>query len=170
MIITYENYKDIFHEDTKSLQVLLCQLGLLDNNDITGYFGLNTEKAFKVYQKMNGKVPNGKFDTSLFNFDDEEDNSDNDGKLLTPRLINNEVNERSVEQTNKDKLPFFNDNKEYVFRKGNIDVEIEYANSLRQNRKIEGIKIRSVSQMIDSTGEVIADVYDFIARDLIENN
>ena len=174
----YSTHSKVYSDEVKNLQSELSKYGYLSPSCINGYYDLNTEKSFKAFQKKNDEVPNGIFDTTGFSIE-EISKVDNNGKLnrsnqdLEPGggevgLSDGSGNSSSLEE--REMNPFFNDSKGYVFRKGEIDILIEYANSTKQRRKIEGVKIRSMSQIVDTNGEAIADVYNFVARDLIEFN
>lgn len=189
MNITVKTHSNVYDEHTKSIQITLCKEGLLTINDVTGYYDIKTERAYKKYQKKNGKAATGVFNTEVLNINNERELAIRDtnglyaknmaryndidvpgGNSSTNSGSGIELSSKTYDVSTKDREPFFNDKKSPIFRKGNLDIVINYSNSQKQKRVIEGVKIRSVSQLISSDGEVIADVYNFVARDLIENN
>lgn len=168
MIYSYHNNNNSYSDEIVKLQKYLSVNNYLDRKNINGYFDLNTEKALKQYQISNNLISSGIYNSKEINTELVADNLNNNG--VYRMITNSKQSNKSETKPDKNHTTFFNDDKEYVFRKSNIDVIIEYANSEKQKRKIEQIKIRSMSQVIDTSGEVIADVYQFLAKDIIEYN
>lgn len=171
MKITYKEHKNKFIDEVRYLQNYLVSKGFM-SVDIAqneyGYFRLETEKAFKSYQRSKNLSADGIYDTSkITDFSvtgDDVSIDDNDGKIDT--TIGSVKLQEIVEEA-KEK-PFFNDDKENIFRKGTLNIEINYSNSKLQRRIIEAVKLRSLGQSIDANGDVVSDVYEFIGRDIIE--
>ena len=158
--------------DVEKLQRRLVNAGYLDKSHITGYYDMDTKKAYMKHQRNNNVTPTGEFETETFK-NEQKEISNNDGKLYSSELYN--LNSRGVakninndKDTMEDCNTFFNDNKTNMLRQGNVEIGITYANSKRQKKKITGVKFRSVSQVIDSSGEPIAEVFEFVGKDLKE--
>lgn len=172
MKITYKNDKNKFYDEVKYLQEFLVMnkfLSVDDSKSEYGYYKLKTEKAYKKYQKEKGWTVDGIYDTSKqVDFDVNGNDvavGDSNGKIDT-RVSNSTDNTNT--DTDTESKPFFNDSKENILRKGNLSIEINYSNSSKQKRIIERVKLRSLGQSIDANGDAIADVYEFVGRDIIE--
>lgn len=174
MKITYKADKNKFYDEVRYLQEFLVRnkfLSVEDSQSEYGYYKLKTEKAYKLYQKEKGWTADGIYDTSKqVDFDVNGNDvivGDNSGTIGV--YVPSTSNDADNSNTDTKSQPFFNDYKENVFRKGNLNIEINYSNSITQKRIITGVKLRSLGQSIDANGEAIADVYEFVGKDIIEN-
>ena len=139
-----------------------------------------TEDAVKSWQRSINETPTGWVSESNWNtlFGNRDDNSGTinyddtanseyhkDGNIFTtgtPSTINKHVTE----------MPFFNDQSAKQLRKSNIDIQISFGANNSMNRTLKNVFMRSVGQQIGANGEPIYDLYEFVARDLVdsENN
>lgn len=92
-------------------------------------------------------------------------------------LIDNLINDYNYKENklkydleNSDYQPSFNPNNINTLRKNNFSISLIYGDKKEKYRKIIGVSPVSVSQEIDTTGNPIYDIYEFIAKDVIEIN
>ncbi|MCC0638961.1 MULTISPECIES: hypothetical protein [unclassified Clostridioides] len=83
---------------------------------------------------------------------------------------NYKENKLKYDLENSDYQPFFNPNNINTLRKNNFSISLIYGDKKEKYRKIIGVSPVSVSQEIDTTGNPIYDIYEFIAKDVIETN
>lgn len=79
-------------------------------------------------------------------------------------------NKLKYDLENSDYQPSFNPNNINTLRKNNFSISLIYGEKKEKYRKIIGVSPVSVSQEIDTTGNPIYDIYEFIAKDVIEIN
>lgn len=65
---------------------------------------------------------------------------------------------------------FFSASNSDVTRKSNYDITIVYGANGQFAKKILGVVHRAKSQQVDSSGEAIFDIIEFIAKDIVETN
>ncbi|MGO0861979.1 peptidoglycan-binding domain-containing protein, partial [Clostridioides difficile] len=83
---------------------------------------------------------------------------------------NYKENKLKYDLENSDYQPSFNPNNINTLRKNNFSISLIYGDKKEKYRKIIGVLPVSVSQEIDTTGNPIYDIYEFIAKDVIEIN
>ncbi|MCC0672717.1 MULTISPECIES: peptidoglycan-binding domain-containing protein [unclassified Clostridioides] len=83
---------------------------------------------------------------------------------------NYKENKLKYDLENSDYQPSFNPNNINTLRKNNFSISLIYGDKKEKYRKIIGVSPVSVSQEIDTTGNPIYDIYEFIAKDVIETN
>lgn len=149
-------------DNVQKIQIKLCALGHLKPSEITGYFGLETENAVKLFQGAVGLNADGvvgrKTWDKLFN---EEDVSMSD----TPSNNTNAVAKNQIGSNNPSS--FFNKDHKGVLRQNGNNIKIIYGDNYK-TKIIQEVVFRGKTQVVNATGEPIADAYDFIAKDIIE--
>lgn len=133
-------------------------LGYLNevNNDI---YDNDTKAAIKKYQSDNKISVTGAVDDDTYS------------SLFKERSIANvDVSSfslsRSGDKQQQEEEKFFDENKSDLFRKGDLEIKIKYGKG--QVTTLQKVKLYNKDQMIDSNGEPIYDVYQFIAQDIKE--
>lgn len=149
-------------DNVKLIQSKLVILNLLRRTDVDGYFGVDTEKAVKSFQKRIGLNSNGIVDKTtwdkLFENSIAED---------VATESNNNTSESSGVGSNNNSS-FFNSSRKQSLRKNGNDIIIKFGNEHRI-KTLKQVVYRSKSVIINAGGEPIAETYDFIAKDLIES-
>lgn len=125
--------------------------------------------AVKQFQKLAGiKVINGILNTetfqtlikrakSLMNDEIEDDSS------------NTEIPDNTEESNSPHYDSFFSDDKDKTFRKNNKDIQIIFGDGTII-KTIKDVFMRSVSVEVDTSGNPISEIYEFIARDVKESD
>lgn len=83
--------------------------------------------------------------------------------------MNINVDGYSYEASEKHKT-FFSSNNSSTTRKSNYDITVVYGANGQFAKKILGVVHRARTQQVDSSGEAIFDVIEFIAKDIIETD
>ncbi|AIY85353.1 putative peptidoglycan binding domain protein (plasmid) [Clostridium baratii str. Sullivan] len=133
-------------------------LGYLNevNNDI---YDNDTKAAIKKYQSDNKISVTGAVDNDTYNLLFKEISIANVD-------VSNFSLLRSGDQQQQEEEKFFDESKSDLFRKGNLEIKIKYGKG--QVITLQKVKLYNKDQMIDSNGEPIYDVYQFIAQDIKE--
>ena len=144
------------------IQVALASRGLLNRTDITGKYDTATESAVKSLQEQNELSADGVVNENTWNllFNYLEDNDNEEISEADDYLLN------TLAQNNNDS--FFDKDKKQTLRKNNSTIKITYGNNT-MTKTIDNVIFRSKSHTIYSDGTPIADVYEFIGRDLQES-
>lgn len=148
------------------VQVELCRLGFLNNKYIDGFFNIETEKSIKKYQLKNSYTPNGILDDELINSIIGVRNLETIESGKYSRKIYQTAETKVNDKYIKNADAFFNDGKDSELRKGNTSIRIKYAEV--GETIIQDVKYRSVGRQFNTSGEAIYEVYEFIARDILE--
>ena len=153
----------IIGEDVRLIQVMLASEGLLKQTDVDGYFGVETERAVKAYQRKQGILVSGIVDKTTWDrlFKDTATIDDSS----TP-LVGDTGDSYIVGSNNKES--FFNPSRKQSLRKNGSNIVITLGDNHRV-KMIENVVFRSKAVVINASGEPIAETYDFIAKDLIES-
>lgn len=168
-VLYYNNSSNPYKgENVKLIQMQLCARGFLTNSDVDGWFGIKTENAVKEFQSKNNLTVSGIINeatwNALFNGSGSEptDNTTNNNSSNSERTNNKIIYGSNNSQS------FFNENNTELFRTNNNDITITYGNAYKY-KVLKNVIFRSKTQQVNANGEPIADVYEFIARDLIES-
>jgi hypothetical protein len=75
-----------------------------------------------------------------------------------------------VVSASPDETPYFDSrvSSANFMRKTDFDITIRYGANEQLEKTIKRVKLRSVSQEIDASGNPVFDVFEFIAQDLID--
>lgn len=169
-MFNYINNKDEFDEDILKMQSKLCKLGYLKSKFINGVYSLETEKAIKDLQRDKGFTVDGKISENILRVMDSPKISNNTslGKYNRSLYVNENVRSDGSqgEETIDKQEPYFNDKKENELRKSTVNIKIKYAET--GWTIIEDVSFRSINRRMDSSGEAIYEIYEFIGRDLLE--
>lgn len=93
-------------------------------------------------------------------------------KILNDTITDNtEVDEDSetIEETSPHYNSFFDDDNLKMHRRNHKDIKIVFGNK-SITKTIKDVFMRSVSVEVDTSGNPISEVYEFIARDIIESD
>lgn len=168
-MFNYINNKDEFNEKVLNVQSNLSKLGYLNSKFINGIYSLETEKAIKAFQRDKGLNVDGKLSEEVLRVMDTPKTTTNSnlGKYNRSLYVNqNSRSDSSGDEEINEQEPFFNDKKENELRKGTINIKIKYAET--GYTTIKDVSIRSIGRQINSTGDAVFEMYEFIGRDLIE--
>ena len=161
----YNSSNPYIDDNVRKIQMQLAIRSYLSNSDVDSWFGPNTEKAVKEFQKNNALQVTGEVDKAtwekLFSIDIESDDSENSTETDTQY-------DTDITYGSNNYDSFFNENNNELFRKNNNDITITYGNGYKY-KILKNVIFRSKTQQVNANGEPIADVYEFIARDLIES-
>lgn len=174
----YYNRSSPFNNDNvKRIQAQLSASNYLKKKYVDGYFGEETEKALKKYQKDNnltvtGVVNQKTWEILFANVDtDNLNTTSNLDKDNTQSNTNNAIvgDSNRIRFGSNNVLSFFNEKNTDTMRKNNNDIVITYGNGAKC-KVIKNVILRSKTQVINAGGQPIADQYEFIGRDLIEKD
>ena len=162
---SYLNSNHIYTTEVYKTQIELSKLGYLHPKFINGYFNLETEKAVKDYQLAHSMINDGVLTDKIYNRLVKTENAvvNNNGKYN--RKLYTVVSKASTDEV-KNKDAFFNDSKDNELRKGNVNIKIKYAETGEVT--IQDVKYRSVGRQMNTSGEAIYEVFEFIAKDIKE--
>lgn len=73
-----------------------------------------------------------------------------------------------IADNNNNNDSFFNSNNTDLLRQDDIDISITYGTNQTHKKTIKSAKFRSIGQQIDANGNPIYEIYEFIAKDLLE--
>lgn len=107
-----------------------------------------------MYNLLANSIYNGNIDTS---------------PLWVSRTDNN-VGKYTGKYSKSSNLPYFNPDNIDELRKSEFDITIVYGAKGYKSRKILNVKPISIAQEVDASGEPVYDIYEFIAKDIIEGN
>ena len=142
------------------LNIKLYSLGFLQRQYVNDYYSKATEDAVKRYQKYSGFDSTGNVDNitleSLKVVPQITDNADIDNNVTNNKTFGNN-------NTNT----FWNNDNDTVLRKNNNDITIKYGEGSK-SKILKNVIFKSKQQVITVDNNV-EDVYEFIARDLIES-
>lgn len=150
-------------DNIKLIQSKLVSLGYLRRTDVDGYFGVDTEKAVKSFQRGIGLNSNGIVDKSTW--DKLFENSLAEDAATEPTNTETEVASDIGSNNNSS---FFNSSRKQSLRKNGTDIIIKFGSEHR-TKTLKQVVYRTKSVVINAGGEPIAETYDFIAKDLIES-
>lgn len=177
VIYKMTTHNNVYFEDVKEIERALASKGFLKQEYIDGYCDLFTENAVKSWQRSIGATATGWVSESNWNalfgdydenkdtidYDDTEDSKYYKDDNIYPGGTPNKYSEQATER------PFFNEQNGKQLRKANIDIQIKFGANNSMNRTLKNVYMRSIGQQIGANGEPIYDLYEFVARDLIDS-
>lgn len=171
-------------DDVRELQLALQSVGLYKDK-IDGLFGKNTLSALERLENngrysintldmVNGKqtvtssnwtsIRNGiNYLTGNYEVSTQESNVEVQSQIeLTDAIWGPTQGLKTYNQASK---PFFYP--EGIVRVNGFDIEIQYGyHDAHKNRKIKNVFLRSLGQGVDPSGQVVTEMYEFVARNV----
>lgn len=149
----------------KEIADLIIKTGINASRPIT-YVGADFKDLVIRYQRANNIKETGVVDDALLHniymratLYPNSIESDNEYDNIFP--------DREIYDAHYD--PFFLNNSSKIYRKNHKDIIIEFGDGT--NKKIiKDVFMRSVSVQVDTSGNPISEVYNFIARDIKESD
>lgn len=155
----------IVNSDIYIVKQRLCALGYIKKvNDYI--FDIELEKAIKKFQADNNLEIDGVITESLLNYLFKEVKVSREVNLSKTSSIvaRDKENDTSDYEVPTLEDSYFSDENSNLLKKSNLEITIKYAGA---NKKIlKNVTLYNKDQVIDSNGEPIYDIYQFVARDL----
>ena len=133
----------------------LVRLGYLKSTETSS---LAYQRAFQKYKKDNGYRTDQEATQAL---------AKTVQKTNTPTTYSSRTTRETVKNNELD--TFFSTNNHEIWRRNGYSIFIEVGDQEQYLRAILDIRLRSKSFAVDASGNPVAEVYEFIARDLREN-
>lgn len=184
--LTDGKYKSLRYDSSKSSDInyngplisevlkLIDKTGLDVGNTNTYVTGKYFRNVIMRYQKANGLKQDGILNDDLlhhiYNKSQEmanteiEDNDSNDTNDTGDENL-----EIDFEEIDPHYDPFFLNNSSKQYRQNHKDIVISLGDGAH-TKTIKNVFMRSVSVQVDTSGNPISEVYNFIARDIIESD
>lgn len=93
----------------------------------------------------------------------------NDGPLWSSMSDSTTISSYKHSYEESTNAPFFDPSNINTLRKSKFDISIVYGAKAEKSRKIVEVTPISVTQEINASGEPIYDIYEFIAKDIVES-
>lgn len=150
----------------------LAILGYLSTSEIGNTYSLTYYQAVKAFQKgsLDGAACDGILTPYVMNALEAEALGKTQSQVSsTVRTVGN-VRSASTSTVKDNEIDsFFSTSKNELLRRQGYSILIEIGDHEQYLKALLDIRLRSKSVAVDASGNPIAEVYDFIARDLREN-
>jgi len=133
-----------------------------------GLYDQAVENIVKKFQKDNGLTEDGITNQDLLDKIVEKAN-ENANDVIEEEAPIDEIKIEEDPEFNAHYDSYFNTNASKVARLNHKDIKIVFGNS-SITKTIKDVFMRSVSVEVDTSGNPISEVYEFIARDVIESD
>lgn len=164
----------IANNDIYIIKQRLCALGYIKKVE-DNIFDFELEEAIKKFQLDNDMLSNGVIDDITYNrlFKSSRVHEVGSGGTVSGGGGSSSSDKNDVvgkiENTTDYKPPkiadsYFSNEHDALFRKGNLEITIKYAG--KNKKTLKNVTLYNKDQVIDSNGEPIYEVYQFVAKDL----
>lgn len=161
----FSKSKDLLNTDIKKIQMILKSKGYLTKNDISGIWDITTERAIRQFQKDNNLNATGELDITTYNLIYQGVSRTTTGLETSDLALRTRTKALEIGTNN---IYGYFEEEDFNKLKNKSSIVITYG---KEKRKIiKDVIFRSVGQQIDASGEAIFDAYEFIARDIEEEN
>ena len=150
----------------------LVILGYLSASDIGNTYNLTYYQAVKAFQKdyLGGAACDGILTPYVMNAIESEALGKTQSQVSSnARMASNARSASSTTVKDNEIDSFFSASKSNLLRRQGYSILIEIGDHEQYLKALLDIRLRSKSVAVDASGNPIAEVYDFIARDLREN-